>query len=147
MTTGCIECQTWLPADVYDYSLQYVGAPLCRKHQDEIRVSEATPEAIQLYFALRRVGVPAKLEKFDGHKTIDIAIPECKVNIEVDGVQHNFNPNQALADLQRTHYSFLKGYLTLRIPNSLVNTRLDDTAKYITNLLNAKNKKDWKRYW
>ena len=91
--------------------------------------------------------MPARLEKWDGYKTIDIAIPECKINIEVDGLQHNFNADQALSDLQRTYYSFLKGYLTLRVPNSLLEENLDDAADYITKFLVAKNKQDWKRYW
>lgn len=125
MQTGCIECSTYLQTDVYHYSLNNFGAPLCRNHQNWLRNSEATDEAINLYIALRKRGVPAHLEKFDGYKTIDIAIPECKVNIEVDGMHHNFNPRQALSDLQRTYYSFLKGYLTLRVPNSLVKYHLE----------------------
>ena len=88
----------------------------------------ATAEARQLYFALKRLGVAAEFEKFDGEKTIDIAIISAKVNIEVDGTHHNYNPLQAMADLQRTVLSFKKGYLTLRIPNSLIRTHLEDTA-------------------
>lgn len=38
-----------------------------------------------LYFSLREREVPAELEKFDGYKTIDIAVVEVKVNIEVAG--------------------------------------------------------------
>ena len=88
-----------------------------------------------LYFALKERDVPAELEKFDGFKTIDIAVPEAKVNIEVDGQHHNFNPQQALSDLKRTYFSFLKGYLTLRIPNSLILWDLEETANYLTEIL------------
>ena len=97
-----------------------------------------TYETIRLYFALKKRGVPAEMEKFDGYKHIDIAIPEARVNIEVDGGHHNFNRNQALSDLKRTYYSFKKGYLTLRIPNSLVTTDsyLNETADYIVDFLN-----------
>jgi very-short-patch-repair endonuclease len=35
----------------------------------------------------------------DGYKTIDIAVTHARVNIEVDGLHHNFEPDQALADL------------------------------------------------
>lgn len=139
----CIECNLNIPQNVYDYSMDEFDVPLCRHHQDWIRNSDATKEAIELYFALRMTGVPAKLEKFDGNKTIDIAIPECKVNIEVDGTHHNSNPRQALIDLKRTYYSFLKGYLTLRIPNSLVQYDLDATVNCITGLLNEKNNRGW----
>lgn len=34
------------------------------------------------------------MEKFDGFKHIDIAIPEAKVNIEVDGGHHNISTNR-----------------------------------------------------
>jgi len=44
----------------------------------------------------------------DGYKHIDIAIPEAKINIEIDGVHHNYNAQQALSDLKRTYYSFKK---------------------------------------
>jgi len=117
MKKRCIECNDVLPDAVYQYSLDKFGAPLCRHHQTWLSNSNSSSYAKELYLELKKNGVPAKLEKYDGHKKIDIAIPECKVNIEVDGLHHNFDPFQALADLQRTYYSFLKGYITLRIPN------------------------------
>lgn len=144
---GCVECAAWLDHRVYNYSIENFGAPLCRTHQDWIRSVNTTGEALALYFALRQQGVPAQLEKFDGHKTIDIAIPECHVNIEVDGLQHHYNPDQALADLKRTYYSFLKGYVTLRIPNSLVESNLDNTVDYLLRFLNANNHRRWSRQW
>lgn len=97
--------------------------------------STSTLEAVQLYFALKERGVPAELEKYDGFKHIDIAITKAKVNIEVDGGHHNYNNRQALSDLKRTYHSFLKGYLTLRIPNSLVREHLEETADYLTDFL------------
>ena len=98
---------------------------------------KTTDEVITLYFALKERGVPAKIEKYDGHKHIDIAIPEARVNIEVDGTHHNHNKRQALTDLKRTYYSFLKGYFTLRIPNSLVNDNrtINETANLIVGIL------------
>ena len=86
--------------------------------------------------------MPAELEKWDGYKTIDIAVTEAKVNIEVDGKHHNYNHQQALSDLKRTFYSFQKGYLTLRIPNSLVEWSIEETADYITEfLIESRNRK------
>ena len=137
----CIECDRNIDNRVFDYSTQNFGQPLCIECQgwfkDILNYSSATDEAIGLYFALKRRGVPAKLEKSDGFKTIDIAVPDAKVNIEVDGAHHNFNPHQALSDLKRTFYSFQKGYLTLRIPNSLARYHLDDAAELITEFLVA----------
>jgi very-short-patch-repair endonuclease len=104
--------------------------------------TSATDESIALFFALTQRGVPAKLEKNDGFKTIDIAVPDAKVNIEVDGVQHNLSSYQALSDLKRTLHSYKKGYSTLRIPNSLVKTKLEDTADLITEfLIESRNRK------
>lgn len=136
---SCLECGDPIDPNVYDYSCEHFHAALCRPCQDWLRNKqhETTPETIELYFALLKRGVPAELEKFDGHKTIDIAVTVAKVNIEVDGGHHNYDHRQALADLQRTYYAFKKGYLTLRIPNSLVTNSLDDTAKYITEFLNV----------
>jgi len=106
-------------------------------HQKWVKEQErvSTFSCMSLYFALKERGVPAQLEKFDGYKHIDIAIPQAKVNIEVDGGHHNYNDRQALSDLKRTYHSFLKGYLTLRIPNSLVEFHLEETADYITDML------------
>lgn len=107
----CLECNRKISDNVFNYSINKYGIPLCIEHQDWIEYMETktTFEAIRLYFALKKRGVPAQMEKFDGFKQIDIAIPEAKVNIEVDGKHHNYDKQQALADLKRTYYSFLKG--------------------------------------
>ncbi len=143
MRRKCIECKYSLEWEVFNYSLENFGVPLCRNHQDWLRGVDTTEETIELYFALRKRGVPAQLEKFDGFKTIDIAVPEAKVNIEVDGQHHNFNANQALTDLKRTYHSFLKGYFTLRIPNSLIRWDTEKTADYIVDFLNESNYRKW----
>uniref|UniRef100_UPI003216BCF1 hypothetical protein n=1 Tax=uncultured Draconibacterium sp. TaxID=1573823 RepID=UPI003216BCF1 len=136
----CVECNRAIYPNEYKYSISRFNIPLCREHQDWIQYmsTQTTFEAIRLYFALKLRGVPAELEKFDGFKHIDIAIPEAKINIEVDGGHHNYNERQALADLKRTYFSFLKGYYTIRIPNSLVYNEyeLDETADFIVGILN-----------
>lgn len=142
----CIECGCNISQSVFEYSLNNIGYPLCMNHQkwlsDIFYNSTTTPQAIELYFALKRRGVPAELEKWDGFKTIDIAVVEARVNIEVDGKHHNYSHLQALSDLKRTFYSFQKGFLTLRIPNSLVEWSIEETADYITGfLIESKNRK------
>jgi very-short-patch-repair endonuclease len=96
-----------------------------------------TPEAYSLGDLLRSYGWNVEFEKWDGYKHIDIAITECKVNIEVDGGQHTWNVQQALADLERTYYSFKKGFVTLRIPNVLVHNKETTqlTARFIDKFL------------
>lgn len=45
----------------------------CQKTFRE-RSDRSTKDAVKLYVALRRRGVYAELEKYDGFKTIDIAV-------------------------------------------------------------------------
>ncbi|WP_245576603.1 hypothetical protein [Flexithrix dorotheae] len=136
----CLECGRNISDNVFNFSVKKYGIPLCMEHQNWIDYmeTETTFEVIRLYFALKKKGVPAQMEKFDGYKHIDIAIPEARVNIEVDGKHHNYSKKQALADLKRTYFSFIKGYFTLRIPNSLVyeECTLEETADFIVGILN-----------
>jgi very-short-patch-repair endonuclease len=148
----CIECSSNISIDEKKYSIYHFHHPLCRNCQDRLRYifehSSASNESIELYFALKRRYIRAELEKYDGYKTIDIAVPECKVNIEVDGEHHNFDAEQANRDLDRTLYSFEKGYLTLRIPNSLVQNYLEETADKISAYLQmSKNMGLGNDYW
>lgn len=135
----CSNCFEKLDERVFHYSIENYGIALCRTCQNWFRdildFTSATDESINLYFALRSRRVPAILEKNDGFKTIDIAVPEAKVNIEVDGGHHSFNPQQALCDLGRTLYSFKRGYSTIRIPNSLIKYNLDQTADLLIEYL------------
>ncbi len=147
MAFYCSSCKEAIQFDEYKYSKDNYGKILCWNCQKECKkgfpnktpekkdTPKPTREARKLYDALKRKGVPAELEKFDGYKHIDIAVVAAKINIEVDGGQHH-NPKQALADLKRTYYSFKKGYFTLRIPNSLVKESLDETADCIVDILN-----------
>ena len=68
-------------------------------------------------------------------KTFDISIEDAKVNIEVDAGQQSFSADQAMRNLLGTLVAFKKGYLTLRIPNSLVKYNLQHTADLITEFL------------
>ena len=107
----------------------------------EIRaIGRSTPETKKLCFALREQGVTALIDFWDKHKHIDIAIPEAKLNIEVDGIQHNTSPKQALADLKRTYYSFKKGYFTLRIPNSLIREYFKDCVDLVMEIVKTNKK-------
>ena len=98
---------------------------------------KSTPRQRKLYYALKKEGVPAKLELNDGYKTIDIAVPDAMMNIEVDGIPHNSFGQQALSDLRRTYYSMKRGYFTLRIPNSLIDHHFEETVRIIVGILNA----------
>ena len=137
-THKCLKCNTGIDDKVFKYSEDKFHVTLCRPCQAWFEESDSTEEALTLFLHLRNRGVNATLEKFDGYKTIDIAIVGAKLNIEVDGSQHNWKARQALSDLKRTYYSFEKGYLTLRIPNSLVKYDLDETVDYILKFLECR---------
>lgn len=85
----------------------------------------------KLYHALKKLGLNVRSQVYDGFKNIDITIPKYRINIEVDGGQHTFNPRQALADLQREYHSFKKGWFTLHIPNALIDYDLEQVARII----------------
>ena len=133
----CLHCHRHIDERIFKFSTSRYKYPLCISCQEWYtnKPIQTSSEAIELYLSLKSRGVPAELEKFDGYKTIDIAVVDAKVNIEVDGPHHNYKYKQALSDLQRTLHSFRKGYLTLRIPNALVNENLEETANSITDFL------------
>ncbi len=150
----CSVCKKTITRKEYEFSKSRFKRALCRYHQKNFKSNKivskgkkmygypkavkrkSTPEARKLYYALSSRGVPVELEKWDGHKHIDIAITHAKVNIEVDGAQHNFSYKQALSDLKRTYHSFRKGFLTLRVPNSLIKNHFEETVDCIVDFLN-----------
>ncbi len=89
----------------------------------------STQEALALKRALEQLGVRVLKEVDDGHKSIDLAIPSAKINIEVDGIHHLTNPYQIVADLGRGYYSHKKGYNTMHIPNEMIRLHLKDIAE------------------
>lgn len=140
---GCSSCEGFVSDKEYNYSIKNYGKVLCKecqedyinlKNKHEERKKRSTKEAQKLHVILLKNGFNAKLELWDGFKHIDIAIPDYKVNIEVDGKQHQ-SKKQALADLKRTYHSFKKGYVTIRIPNELVHEDIFETACYIMKFL------------
>ena len=137
----CIICNGKMNETEKEYSLSVWNAPICNKGcQNRVKQDTArcTPQAVKLLFALLRRGVPAEYEKYDGHKHIDIAITDAKINIEVDGLHHSYNSKQALTDLLRTTYSHNSNFQTIRIPNSLINDyeTLEETADILTHYIN-----------
>ncbi len=102
---------------------------------------EPTPEAEKLADYLRAYGWKPQLERWDGYKRVDIWIPDCRINIEVDGLHHCALPEQALTDLKRTLHSFKKGIITLRVPNALVreDAAIEQTARCLDEIFRESN--------
>jgi len=92
---------------------------------------QPTQQVLDLIGALKKRGINAEHEYSDGHKHVDIFIPDAKIYIEVDGLQHFTNPKRIISDFKRDHYSDTEGIPTLRITNQLVETHLDEIADAI----------------
>ena len=133
----CLNCYKSIDGNVYIYSIEHYGHNICIKCQRWLdrQIENTTREVVDLYFALKRKGFEPDMEKFDGHKHIDIVFERPKLHIEVDGIQHNQSTKQALSDLKRTFYSIKEGYLTIRIPNVLVKDELNETTDYLVELI------------
>jgi len=95
---------------------------------------ESTKETLALAAALEARGVRVEVEHWDGHKHIDIFVPDAKLYIEIDGLQHYINPKQIRADLLRDHYSDDATYSTKRFSNQIVKSHLGEIADAIAEI-------------
>lgn len=93
-----------------------------------------TPQII-LFDLLKSKGVNAILEYPDGHKSVDIAIPEAKIYIEIDGIDHFINPEQIERDFKREHYSEIDKFSTMHIPNIIVEHHTREVADGIIEVI------------
>ncbi len=133
----CLNCHNSIDGNVYVYSRENYGYNICMRCQIwlDSQMEFTTPEVVNLYFALKNRGFEPDMEKFDGHKHVDIVFERPKLHIEVDGIQYNQSTRQALSDLKRTFYSMQGGFLTIRIPNILVRNELTETVNYLVELI------------
>lgn len=90
-----------------------------------------TVEARQLNDALVKRGLVTSTEHWDGHKHIDIAIPNAHIFIEVDGLHHFTDPMQIERDFKRDHFSDGDDYDTIHVPNTIVQHHCDEVADAI----------------
>lgn len=88
----------------------------------------STKETRALRKALEKRGVKVYSEVNTGYKHVDLSMPDAKINIEVDGIQHLTNPHQILSDLDRGYYSHKEGYDTIHIPNEVIRLHLESIA-------------------
>lgn len=87
--------------------------------------------------ALVALGIRVEQQHWDGHKHIDIFIPEARIYIEVDGVPHYTHPDQLVADFSRDYYSFKQGFFTKHITNEAIDTHLDQIANAIAQIVKS----------
>lgn len=94
-----------------------------------------TPQAKKLQEAIEKYEIEVIAEYFDGYKHVDLFLPEARIAIEVDGLQHVSDPKQIMIDFQREHYSKLNNIDTLHLENSVVVKHLDEIAKAISDVV------------
>jgi very-short-patch-repair endonuclease len=91
----------------------------------------STKQSMRLSEELLKRGIKTELEHWDGHKHVDIFLPDVPLNIEINGLQHYINPKQIIADFNRVHYSDESKCATLSITNQLVETHISEIADAI----------------
>ncbi|MGL4363609.1 MAG: DUF559 domain-containing protein [Bacteroidales bacterium] len=146
----CRICQKSVSEKEIEYSVSY-KMPLCigcQKKVKELRLSNTrvTNEQAMLFLALKHRRINAELEYevfYDVQNpknkiTLDIAIPDAKLYIEVNGMQHAQDYKQQIKDLKRAHYSFLDGFLTLPIYNVATAAGLNDIVNTIRSIADAR---------
>lgn len=105
---------------------------------------EPTDYAKILIKELKDIGIEVTSEHHDGHKHVDLFIPEVNLEIEVDGSHHYSQPEQAFRDLLRQKFSMKDGKHTIHIPNTLVFNKPKKTAEAISQIV--KDLRDSKKF-
>ena len=137
----CLECKKELGYIDHKNAMNSVGVELCAKHYERIEPlieKHDTPlEAIQLYYALKEAGVKSMLEWWDGKKSIDIAIPRVKLNIEIDSKYDKLTEHEAINNLEEAMHSFQNGFTTIRITHIVVRYYLNETVNNIIGIMDG----------
>ncbi|MCX6731192.1 MAG: hypothetical protein NTZ55_05070 [Candidatus Roizmanbacteria bacterium] len=100
-----------------------------------VQLKNLTEEELILQKALIMRGVKVDLHYNDGHKCVDLFLPEANIDIEVDGMYHLTKAKQILSDFKREYWSQKEGRHTLHILNIALEKNLDliaDAIKEVT---------------
>lgn len=93
-----------------------------------------TKLTLELSRALTDRGIRNFVEYWDGHKHVDIHLPDLKINIEINGVQHYTNPKQILADFKRAYFSDKENIPTFAIANEVLEKHFEEVVGAVCNL-------------
>ena len=89
------------------------------------------------YDCLNKLPIPAKRQKNIGNYILDFYIPQAKIAIEVDGIQHT-EKHRAEADAQRDEALHALGVTVLRFRNADVNNNFVAVAQSIIEAIKSK---------
>lgn len=113
----------------------------CRRKLAEVHNQSSkllSNKQILVYMALEHRGLKPEIEWNDSYKTVDIAILDAKVYIEINGEHHVTDAYQHITDMKRSYYSILDGYLTLNVFNQVIPGYLNEIANTIKNICTAR---------
>ncbi len=103
------------------------------------------PQAKALQYELIKLGIKARLERFNNQEQMVISIPESKITIEIENNSTPIKDKNLLYDLRRTHYSLVDGHYTIRIPHSLIKSNLMQSVQYVNRII-ASHKTDTEQF-
>lgn len=138
----CSICKKTITKKQFEYSMDVFGKALCSQHQKE---QKASTQAKKLFNALQYRRLNCNLESSDGYKSVDIAIHDAKMYIEIDGSHHSTDPSQLKADLLRDLHSHMNGYVTKRLTNNQIDNNLEEIADALANVAKERIKQSEKK--
>ncbi len=116
---------------MFDYNKKLLGTA---RH---LRKNMTDKEKHLWYDCLAKLPIPAKRQKNVGNYILDFYIPQAKIAIEVDGLQHT-EKNHVLADAKRDAELKELGITVLRFRNVDVNDNFTSVAQSIIENIRAK---------
>ncbi|MBU2543336.1 DUF559 domain-containing protein [Patescibacteria group bacterium] len=102
------------------------------------RKKEPTEHEKLLTEALEKRSIKVFPQFNDAHKHIDLYLPEAKINIEVDGIQHLTRARYIISDFARTYYADKAGYNTIHIQNETLDSHLEEIADAIAEVVSIR---------
>lgn len=120
----CAVCKKPIDKQTHEASIRSFNKALCPDHQ-------GSETHRNLFFALKKRGVPVEFEAYDGFKHVDIAIHELKLYIEVEGTLNQIDPDQFFEQMRNDKFSGEGNYQTKRLNNDFVTGHLDRLADTI----------------
>ncbi|MFT3701264.1 MAG: hypothetical protein QM802_02790 [Agriterribacter sp.] len=143
LETNCSNCHNHMPALAFFDAPEISGYKVCHSCYSNLRakVGYVSDALLVLYFALKKQKITAVLENSAEFKKVHIAIDAVKLYIAVDGDHDYTDHKQAKQDLQRTFYSLQHDFVTIRVPNTLIENELQEACNYLSEIVSVRQKK------
>jgi very-short-patch-repair endonuclease len=103
-----------------------------------MKTNGISDHARKLHSALVQRGVDAEIEKWDGHKHIDLSVQSARLYIEIDGIHHYIDASTILRDLERDYFSTEDDFDTIHIPNQVLDSHLNEVADALAEVVKTR---------